>query len=244
MLSDVERLGNIELKVDPRAILYVLGYTGKREPKPAIIDLANRAASEALNLAEPQAIYREISIAEVKPDYLLLEGNIRLNTGERINGWWKGSESLFVAVCTISDRIEDRVSQYFARGEHASAMNLDVAGSVALSSLGNLVHQHICHKAKQAGLEMGPFLNPGYREWPITDQKEIFRIMPADSIGVKLNEQCMMVPRKSLTFCAGVGVSEVQESFNRCRHCGIPKCPYRNPGKGADVEQEQLQGHM
>ncbi len=244
MLSDVERLENIDLKVEPRAILYIQGYTGKREPKPAVIELAERAAEEALALSEPQAIYREVPIAEVNTDYLLLEGGFRLNTGERINGWWKGSKSLSIAVCTIGERIEDRVSQYFAKGEHASAMNLDIAGSVALGALGNRVHQHICHTAKQAGLEMGPFLNPGYREWSITDQKEIFRIMPADSIGVKLNEQCMMIPKKSLTYCAGVGVNEVQESFNRCRHCGVPKCPYRDPGKGIDVEQEQLQGHM
>jgi hypothetical protein len=123
-------------------------------------------------------------------------------------------------------------------------MNLDIAGSAALAWLGNQVHQHICHKAKQVGLEMGPFLNPGYREWPITDQKEIFRIMPAASIGVTLNEQCMMEPKKSLTYCAGVGVTEVLENFNRCRHCGVPKCPYRHPGRGGEVELEQLQGHM
>jgi hypothetical protein len=243
-MIDVEYLENIEIKVDPRAILYIQGYTGQREPRPSVIELANRAAEEVLALTEPKAIFREISVSEISKDSIVLEGGINLHTGERISGWWKGSGSLSIAVCTIGNRIEERVTEYFARGEHASAMNLDIAGTTALGWLGNQVHQHICHKAKQVGLEMGPFLNPGYREWPITDQKEIFRIMPASSIGVTLNDQCMMEPKKSLTYCAGVGVSEVLERFNRCRHCGVPKCPYRHPGKSGEVELEQMQGHM
>jgi hypothetical protein len=240
----VEQLENIEIKVDPRVILYIQGYTGQREPRPSVVELANRAAEEVLTLTQPKAIFREIPIAEIRKESIVLEGGVNLQTGERINGWWKGSRALSVAVCTIGERIEERVTEYFALGEHASAMNLDIAGTAALGWLGNQVHEHICHKAKRAGLEMGPFLNPGYREWPITDQKEIFRIIPAASIGVTLNEQCMMEPKKSLTYCAGVGVSEVLESFNRCRHCGVPKCPYRNPGKGGEVELEHLQGHM
>jgi len=243
-MTDVEHLKNIEIRVDPRAILYIQGYTGQREPRQSIVELANRAAAEALTLTEPQAIFREVSISKMNKDSLTMEGDISLNTGERINGWWKGSKSLSVAVCTISKRLEDRGMEYFAKGEYASAMTLDIAGSVALGWLGNQVQQHICHKAKQAGLEMGPFINPGYREWPITDQKEIFSIMPAASIGVTLNEECMMKPKKSLTYCAGVGVSEVLESFNRCRYCGVPKCHYRNADKGGAADLEQLQGHM
>ncbi len=233
-LQEVEYLDKIEVTIDPRAILHVQGYSPKREPNPAILKLINRAAEEAGPLVKPLAICKESPIAELKEDSLILQNGVCFSIGPRISEWYKGSKSLMIAICTIGDSLEKRLAELSARGEHTAALNLDIAGSVALGSLGDQVHQHICEKASARGIEMGPFLNPGYREWPLTDQRLIFDIMPAASIGVSLNEQCMMVPKKSITYCAGAGVTQVQEHFNRCRHCGLAKCPYRRASKKED----------
>ena len=242
--SDVEYLDKIEVTINPRAILYIQGYSAKRLPNPAILKLVNRAAEEAKPLIKPRAISKEFPIAEMTEDILILQNGIRFSIGKKISEWWKGSKSLMISVCTIGDGLERRLQELSAKGEHTAALNLDIAGSVALGSLGDQLHQHICSRASAGGIEMGPFLNPGYREWPLTDQKFIFEIMPAASIGVSLNEQCMMVPKKSVTFCAGAGVTEVQEHFNRCRHCGLAKCPYRRVSRADDGGLQGLHGSM
>jgi hypothetical protein len=84
-----------------------------------------------------------------------------------------------------------------------------------------------CERLSAEGVEAGPWLNPGYLDWPLTDQRLIFSLLPAESIGVALNDSCMMVPRKSVTICAGIGVSGSSAGFNRCRHCGVAKCQFR-----------------
>jgi hypothetical protein len=242
--SDVEYLEKIEVTIDPRAIFHVQGYSAKRVPNPAILNVINRAAEEARPLVKPRAICKEFPIAEMTEESLTLQNGIRFSIGNKISEWWKGSKSLMIAVCTIGDDLEKRLRELSAKGEHTAALNLDIAGSVALGSLGDQLHQHICNRASARGLEMGPFLNPGYREWPLTDQKFIFEIMPAASIGVKLNDQCMMVPKKSVTFCAGAGVTEVHDHFNRCRHCGLAKCPYRRISRAEDGGLQGLHGTM
>ena len=85
-------------------------------------------------------------------------------------------------------------------------------------------------------MKVAPGLSPGYREWPLTDQRLIFSIMPAETIGVRLNDHCMMIPKKSVSFCAGLGVSEALEQFNRCNHCGVSKCPYRRVDEKSEVD--------
>ncbi len=242
--TGVEYLDKIEIAIDPRAILHIQGYSVKREPNPAMLKLINRAAEEALPLVKPRAICKEFPISELVEENLSLQNGVSFSIGKKISSWWKGSKSLMIAICTIGDGLEKRLTELSSKGEHTAALNLDIAGSVALGSMGDQVHQYICNRASAMGIEMGPFLNPGYREWPLTDQKIIFEIMPAAAIGVSLNEQCMMVPKKSVTFCAGAGVTEVQEHFNRCRHCGLAKCPYRRVSRAEDGGLQGLHGTM
>lgn len=243
-MDTLEHLDKIEVSVDPRAILYIQGYTTKREPNPAILNLVNRAADGVKTLVRPRAICREFPIASLAEESVTLQNGTCFSIGKRISEWWTGSNSLVVAVCTIGGELEKHLLELSARGEHTAALNLDIAGTVALGSLGDQVHQHICQAASARKIEMGPFLNPGYREWPLTDQELIFKIMPADSIGVILNEHCMMVPKKSVKFCAGAGVSEVKEHFNRCQHCGLAKCPYRSISGTGDGGLQGLHGTM
>jgi hypothetical protein len=226
-MPDIEYMDQFEITIDPRAILHIQGYSGKRQPNPAIMKLIEQAIDTAMTLVKPLAIYAEFPIDQFKEEGLVLQNGECFSIGSNISQWWRGSRALSVAICTIGGDLEKRLSELSSAGESAAGLNLDIAGSVALGSLGDQVHQHICRKASDRGLDMGPSVNPGYREWPLSDQKLLFRMMPAHSIGVTLNDHCMMVPKKSVTFCSGVGVSEVQERFNRCQHCGLAKCPYR-----------------
>jgi hypothetical protein len=169
-------------------------------------------------------------------DTMRLEGHIQLHIGRKIARWWDGSRFLAVAVCTIGGALEERILALSQKGENAAALILDIAGSVALGSVTNQVRRFICEKASNSGMKVAPGLNPGYGEWPLTDQRLIFSIIPTETIGVRLNDHCMMIPQKSVSFCAGLGVSEALEQFNRCNHCGVSKCPYRRVGENSEVD--------
>jgi hypothetical protein len=227
MASAVEFLDQLEANIDTKTVLRIQGFTGDRELKAGIREITCQEVEVARELAKPRAIYREVEVVGVEEDAIGLEGDLRLHVGREIAGWWQGSQFLAIALCTIGGALEERILELSKNGEHTAALILDIAGSVALGSATDQVRRFICEKASNSGMKVGPGLNPGYAAWPLTDQRLIFSIMPAERIGVRLNDQLMMIPKKSASFCAGLGVSEALEQFNRCKHCGLSECPYR-----------------
>lgn len=226
-MNKAQIIGKLEVQIDPQLILTVHGYNEKRKPGQVIRDIVERAAEEAQSLVEPQALYQEFPVQQLTADCLVLEGGMRFSIGSEISSLWQGSTTLGIALYTIGGRLEDRATELLALGEHTDALNLDIAGTVALGIVGVQVQYYACERLAGHGLETGPWLNPGYLDWPLKDQRLIFDLVPAASLGVRLNDQCMMIPKKSVTVCAGIGVSQRLEGFNRCMHCGVSKCPYR-----------------
>lgn len=227
IMDKAQFISNLEVQIDPNLILAVHGYNEKRKPGQVIRDMVEQAVKEAHALVNPRALYREFPVQQLTADSLILEGGTCFSTGREINSLWLGSKTLGIALYTIGDSLEERVSELIAGGGHTEALNLDIAGTVALGIVGFQVQYYACERLAKHNVETGPWLNPGYLDWPVTDQRLIFDLIPAASINVRLNDQCMMVPKKSVTVCAGIGISQPRDSFNRCMHCGVSKCPYR-----------------
>lgn len=226
-MNTVQLISKLEVQIDPQLILTVHGYNENRKPSQAIRDIVKKAVEEAHNLVSPKALYQEFPILQLTDDSVILEDGTRFSIGCEISSLWQGSKTLGLALYTIGSRLEERVSDLVARGEHTEALNLDIAGTVALGVIGFQVQYYACERLAKHKLETGPWLNPGYLDWPLTDQRLIFNLIPATSIDVHLNDQCMMIPKKSVTVCAGIGIGQSVDNFNRCMHCGVSKCPYR-----------------
>ena len=226
-MNTAQFIGKLEVQIDPQLILAVHGYNENHKPGQVILDIVEQAVEEAHNLVEPKALYQEFPIVQLTADSVTLEGGIRFSTGKEICSLWQGSKTLGIALYTIGKRLEDRVTELLAGGNHSEALNLDIAGTVALGMVGFQVQYYACEKLAKHNVETGPWLNPGYLDWPLTDQRLIFNLIPAVSIDVRLNDRCMMIPKKSVTECAGIGAGQRRDSFKRCMHCGVAKCPYR-----------------
>lgn len=220
-------ISGIEVQIDPQLILAVHGYNENRQPGQAIRDAVQESVAEALKLVSPKALYQEFPLKGFLPDSVILENGTVFKIGSEISLLWQGSKALGISLYTIGEGLEDRVTELLAQGEHSEALNLDIAGTVALGMVGLQVQYYACELLAKHNLETGPWLNPGYLDWPLTDQGLVFGLVPAAEIGVRLNEQCMMIPKKSVSVCAGIGAGQRIDSFNRCVHCGVAKCPYR-----------------
>jgi hypothetical protein len=189
--------------------------------------MASSSAAEAERLVGPRAIYREFPVAQLGTESITLENGIRFSIGRRISELWEGCRALGIALYTLGPQLEERVSVLMQEGRQMEALSLDIAGTIALGLVGMQVQQMACQRLGEQGEEAGPWLNPGYLDWPLTDQRLIFGMLPAESIDVKLNDSCMMIPRKSVTICAGIGIKGSAAGFSRCRHCGVAKCQFR-----------------
>jgi hypothetical protein len=222
----MEVLKGIKVRIREGEVLRLAGYKGER-PIGDIEETLAQEIQEGYRLIRPKAIYARVNIREMGGESITLDNGLILNAGHAVKDW-RGSEYLGVALCTIDSALEDRVSELFLEGEYPAALMLDSVGSVAVDSVADYVNHFICQRAKDLDIRIGPRLSPGYGKWDLREQRVIFALLPGEKIGVSLNENCMMIPRKSVSFCVGMGKGlESGKGIDPCRYCGMDGCKYR-----------------
>jgi hypothetical protein len=224
-------LTGLEVTIPEGEVLRLQGYKKGQEPREAVARILQEQIEDGRRLAEPRATYMEARVKEVSEGgALTLEDGTVLNMehGSRV---WKGLELLAISICTIGPALENRVAELFAQNEFAPALMLDSVGSVAVESIADQVNHILCRQATERNLRAGPRLSPGYGRWPLGDQQVLFGLLPGESIGVGLTERCMMTPRKSISFCIGLGANMARAGrSDSCRYCTLEHCQYRRTG--------------
>ena len=186
------------------------------------------ASIEELHLLEPAIAYELHAITEVNRHRLCLEG------GAVLHGWLlpsvlKSARELAVVVCTIGPKLEKKVTDYSAQKALLQAFLLDGIGSAAVDALVQKACHFMRHEALSRNYQASSPLNPGMPGLPISEQCQLFQLVPAGQIGVHLTSSAMMAPRKSVSMIMGIGPDMptwTQEEV--CKRCTVNKaCPYR-----------------
>jgi cobalamin-dependent methionine synthase I len=130
-----------------------------------------------------------------------------------------------IFVVTIGEALENEVSQLTKEGSILKASVLDTVGSVEVEKVADWLESMIRDVAAANGAKVSWRYSPGYCDWDITQQKELFRGLDGKSVGVSLTDTCLMVPRKSISGVIGMG--ESCNTFSACRFCNRKNCPER-----------------
>lgn len=137
-------------------------------------------------------------------------------------------ERVAFCVCTIGSALESEVTRLGGEDDLLSAFVLDAVGSVAAEATAEYMDERIQVEAARDGLRTSCRASPGYGDWDIREQASMFRLVPAGTIGVRLKESMMMVPRKSVSFAIHIDESPARmRSENSCRNCERTDCPFR-----------------
>jgi len=222
---------NIKLDIDKDAVWRYQEYSGKKvkNPNQDILQITEEEISRGDSLFKPQGVYRLIKIIDSISKEINLENGLTFKFPESIIKQLKGANHLIIGVVTIGDFLEKRVSELFSQGEYLRALALDAVGSVAVEDFSQKVRNLARQEVIGQGFKTSRHFSPGYGGWDVSQQEVIFKIIPADKIGVKLTKGYMMLPQKSLSWVIGVG-KKVSKSFsedNYCKNCQLKSCKYR-----------------
>ena len=224
---------NIKLKIDEEEVLRYQGCHNNKLKKvnKTIMKITREEIERGYNLFEPKGIYSPIKIKQISfsGGRVDLKNGFSLYFSNSIINLLKGTNYLVLGVATIGSSLENRVSKFFTQGEYPRAIALDAVGTVAVESLGKYIKNLICQEAKEQHFKNTRCFSPGYGDWDINQQKIIFQVIPADKIGVKLTESCMMAPKKSLSWAMGAGENIITPSKkdDSCQICQAKNCQYR-----------------
>ncbi len=153
---------------------------------------------------EPAIAYEIYPITNIDRERLYLKGNTALN-GSLFSSVLSPAKELAIAVGTIGPKLEGKVTDYFANNEPVKGLLLDGIGSAAVDTLIQDACKLIAHEASTRGYQAGSPLSPGMQGFPLSEQWQMFRLVPAEQIGVSLTTSGVMVPRKSVSLVIGFG---------------------------------------
>jgi len=223
---------NIKLKIDEEEVLRYQGYHRNKAGKTGeiILETTRKEIEQGYCLFEPKGIYSKVMIRNISSEGRInLENGLHLEINNSMLNLLRGTSYLAFGLSTIGNHLEEKVAELFAKNEYPKAIALDAVGTVASRFLSQHIRSVVCQEAKEQNLQTTKYFSPGSIDWDISQQKNIFQIIPADKIGVKLTESYMMVPKKSLSWAMGAGENIITPSKkdDSCQICQAINCQYR-----------------
>ena len=134
------------------------------------------------------------------------------------------AEKAVVFAATVGVGIDRLISKYSALSP-AKALLLGAIGAERIEALCDV----FCSKTgEKTGLNTLPRFSPGYGDFALESQKDIFGILDCQKhIGLTLNSSLIMSPAKSVTAIMGLTVKPQGKTFKKCRACESRDCIYR-----------------
>jgi hypothetical protein len=214
MSAEPKFVRDLKIRINRREILRLLG-AGERTDDLAETTrrMVERAEELGRELIAPQGVYRIIEAPETN----------RL-------GPLRGEQRAGLGICTIGPALEEKVRELMSTGQEPEGYILDAVGSVAAEAVADAVNARICHWAEAHDWQAAPRFSPGYGDWSLEEQREIFTLLPSGEVGMSLNPSCMMIPRKSVSFAVRFVPLDAEADLSHpCERCGLENCPFRKP---------------
>lgn len=215
-----------ELTVSPDQVARYAGGSRYRMDDSQL-KLVRGILAKAYQLIAPAFVYQGHSIAGRGA-----EGAVKLHNGmffpvpevEQDSGMG----SLVFCVCTIGSRLEEEATALMTAGDSLASLFLDAAGVAFLEALSARAQETLQKRAQERLLHCGCRFGPGYGGLELSYQKELFALVDASLIGVRLMESGVMSPAKSLSFVTTWTTSPApRRNPYKCSSCNLSDCLYR-----------------
>ncbi|UCG51569.1 MAG: hypothetical protein JSW58_15505 [Candidatus Latescibacterota bacterium] len=210
-MTKINRVGPFEIKVKREDIARFLGYEKNQIP-PRVLTMLEDIEANAPKLLEPAAVYRTMTNDEYFHSHYVCHIG-----------------AIVVCLVTIGGKLEEVVNKYKLSGDLSHALILDSYGSAAAEAAAEAVELIIREKIEESGLKCSRRFSPGYGGWNVAEQKWIFAGLQGETLGVRLTEGSMLVPRKSITFAMTIGDQPVDmRDTEVCEYCGMVNCRFKH----------------
>lgn len=190
-----------KLRLEP--ILRFQRYRTVEQVAVPILEVAREMIALAEKLVDPRFVFVTRSIERVTPEGLGLQGGPRFS-GRCFGTHLSRAREAVCFVMTLGPALDERISEMADGDELLEALFLDSAGWLAIEEAVRAFRSHIATRKRGEACRLSPRLAPGYLDWPLTEQAQLFSGFDGISLPVRLSEHSVMTPKKSLSGLFGV----------------------------------------
>lgn len=210
---------NPSLTVDQGRVWQRMGYRDPTQAPPRVREAFEHIFPEALTRMKPQAAYRLLSLTQVDPHAHTLQTAEGCFAGQDLLKMFAHADMLVAWLLTLGPELEEEIRRRVAQDDLLNAYFLDVMASEGLIGLIRSLRQTIQTELTAQGIQAVVtryWYCPGYGDWDLREQHKLFELLRvgAQAIGVRLNDDCVMIPRKSYAGFYGVGPALDQDPWD------------------------------
>ena len=195
----------------------------------ALLKNAEKALLKTKGMWQPKAVYKWLKVSD--PDRTTPWCAIQTQDScEKINlgyskRFFKDAELALESIYTIGDALELESVNASKRGDHLEAYFFDIIGLIALDKTCQAVIKIAEASARKRGWGVSPFLSPGsIHGWGLEEQKKLASLLPIDEIDVRIREDAVLSPFKTISCMIGLGPTFTQHQVGTtCQVCSKNK---------------------
>ncbi len=231
-------LRGYRVEPDEGEVFRLMGYPDGARVSDPVLEVCREQISRVGEVADPWGGHVELRITGGDGDEVRIESGHVLNSN-RVAGILRRSDSLAVYVVTLGSPATEEIHRLQTENFMPEVLAFDAAATVATGALLGKLRERICTEAAAHGCGTTIAYGPGYSGWEIHDMTKLFSCLRGEEVPVRLNDQLMMIPEKSLLGVVGIVPGGRRELIDvePCRLCDLARCsvrrePYRSPEAG------------
>lgn len=157
---------------------------------------------------------------------ILNSGDVTLQPSRRICGYMSGASEIALFICTGGAAFTDLSHGYQQNGDFLEAFVVESIGSATVEIAMDKVQQYLEEEMAGQGKKITNRYSPGYCDWALSGQRDLFAYIGDHPTGITLSESCLMQPIKSVSGIIGIG-DDVKKRPYGCEICNSATCVYR-----------------
>ncbi|MDR0812018.1 MAG: hypothetical protein LBN23_07100 [Paludibacter sp.] len=152
--------------------------------------------------------------------------SVKLETGKMVAAYMRNAEFYALFACTAGEIFTKLTKKYNAEGNYLEGYVADALGSLTVENAMDKIQATLENQMLAEGMKITNRYSPGYCNWAVAGQRELFQLVGGNPTGISLTESCLMVPIKSVSGIIGIGKNVKKQAY-KCDICNNRECIYR-----------------
>ncbi len=208
-MSSIKTMPLMAVKL-PEKEIFIRLRTKPRELAENELEKMRQTMQKAFKFCQFVCSYKEVSIEVTSDSVKLDDGTIwhSVALAKNLNNCQKA----VIFGVTLGSLLPQEGSKLFEQGHSAEAIIYDATGSESVEAAADLLENELRrHYARNRQVLKKFRFSPGYGNWDLTGQRDFFRILSLEKIGITLTEQLFMQPEKTITAIIGIENGETND---------------------------------
>ena len=215
-----------QLTVNINAIERALGYISQSIPDH-FQEVLNNLMLESQDQLQLRGGFKLINDeVRVKNTSKVIIKNTEFITENIITTQLQNIEGVALFACTLGKRYDDWCRSFDAQNDIFYRYFADVIGSEIVEAAVDWLEKEINFEAEKEGLKCTNRYSPGYCDWNVSDQHNLFSFFPENFCGIEVTESALMTPIKSVSGIIGLGKNVKKKAYT-CKICTMENCYLR-----------------